>query len=80
MASLHNPFVLRYFAPMGTSPVSYSDVLRARETIGDRVKLTPVLTSASLSRITGTTLALKADPQGKTYSTALLRMEIDDSL
>jgi hypothetical protein len=28
----------------------------------------------------GGTLALKADPQGKTYSTALLRMEIDDHL
>jgi hypothetical protein len=28
----------------------------------------------------GGTLALKADPQGKTYSSALLRMEIDDSL
>jgi hypothetical protein len=29
----------------------------------------------------GGTLSLKADPQGKTYSTALLRMEIDvDSL
>jgi hypothetical protein len=27
----------------------------------------------------GGTLALKADPQGKTYSTALLRMEIDVS-
>lgn len=26
----------------------------------------------------GGTLALKADPQGKTYSSALLRMEIDD--
>ena len=25
----------------------------------------------------GGTLALKADPQGKTYSSALLRMEID---
>ena len=25
----------------------------------------------------GGTMALKADPQGKTYSTALLRMEID---
>jgi hypothetical protein len=25
----------------------------------------------------GGTIALKADPQGKTYSTALLRMEID---
>ena len=25
----------------------------------------------------GCTVALKADPQGKTYSTALLRMEID---
>jgi hypothetical protein len=28
----------------------------------------------------GGTLSLKADPQGKTYSTALLRLEIDDSL
>jgi hypothetical protein len=28
----------------------------------------------------GGTLSLKADPQGKTYSSALLRMEIDDSL
>ena len=28
----------------------------------------------------GGTLALKADPQGKTYSSALLRMEVDDSL
>jgi hypothetical protein len=28
----------------------------------------------------GGTLALKADPQGKTYSSALLRMEIDDTL
>lgn len=28
----------------------------------------------------GGTLALKADPQGKTYSSALLRMEINDSL
>ena len=27
----------------------------------------------------GGTLALKADPQGKTYSSALLRLEIDDS-
>ncbi len=27
----------------------------------------------------GGTLSLKADPQGKTYSSALLRMEIDDS-
>jgi hypothetical protein len=26
----------------------------------------------------GGTLSLKADPQGKTYSSALLRMEIDD--
>jgi hypothetical protein len=25
----------------------------------------------------GGTIALKADPQGKTYSTALLRMEIE---
>jgi hypothetical protein len=28
----------------------------------------------------GGTLSLKADPQGKTHSTALLRLEIDDSL
>jgi hypothetical protein len=28
----------------------------------------------------GGTLALKADPQGKTYSSALLRMEVDDSV
>jgi hypothetical protein len=28
----------------------------------------------------GGTLSLKADPQGKTQSSALLRMEIDDSL
>jgi hypothetical protein len=28
----------------------------------------------------GGTLALKADPQGKTYSSALLRMEIDDDV
>jgi hypothetical protein len=28
----------------------------------------------------GGTLALKADPQGKTYSSALLRLEIDDTL
>jgi hypothetical protein len=28
----------------------------------------------------GGTMALKADPQGKTYSSALLRMEIDDSV
>jgi hypothetical protein len=27
----------------------------------------------------GGTLALKTDPQGKTYSSALLRMEIDDT-
>jgi hypothetical protein len=27
----------------------------------------------------GGTLALKADPQGKTYSSALLRLEIDDT-
>lgn len=27
----------------------------------------------------GGTLSLKADPQGKTYSSALLRMDIDDS-
>jgi hypothetical protein len=28
----------------------------------------------------GGTLSLKADPQGKTYSSALLRMEIDDDV
>jgi threonine dehydratase len=53
---------------MVAGPVSYSDVLRARETIGARVKLTPVLTSASLSRITGTTLALKAENLQRTGS------------
>jgi threonine dehydratase len=61
---------LRYFAAMsgvGTLP-THDDVLRARETLGDRVKLTPILTSASLSRMAGTTLALKAENLQRTGS------------
>ena len=68
MAPLHFHLCCDTSHHMGMSPVSYSDVLRARETIGDRVKLTPVLTSASLSRITGTTLALKAENLQRTGS------------
>jgi threonine dehydratase len=52
---------------VGTLP-THDDVLRARETIGDRVKLTPILSSASLSRMTGTTLALKAENLQRTGS------------
>ena len=44
------------------------DVLRARETIGDRIKDTPLLATASLSRLTGTTLALKAENLQRTGS------------
>jgi threonine dehydratase len=47
---------------------SRQDVLAARERIGDRVKLTPVLPSASLSSITGTTLLLKAENLQRTGS------------
>lgn len=44
------------------------DVVAARETLGDRVKLTPVLPSASLSKITGATLVLKAENLQRTGS------------
>jgi threonine dehydratase len=44
------------------------DVLAAREILGDRVKLTPVLPSASLSQITGTNLVLKAENLQRTGS------------
>lgn len=44
------------------------DAMRARETLGDRVKTTPVLTSASLSAITGATLVLKAENMQRTGS------------
>jgi threonine dehydratase len=43
-------------------------VLSARETLGNRVKVTPVLPSASLSQITGTTLVLKAENLQRTGS------------
>src|SRR3982074_3675687 len=52
---------------VGTLP-THGDVLRARETLGDRVKLTPILSSASLSRMTGTTLSLKAENLQRTGS------------
>lgn len=52
---------------MGGLP-SIQDVLAARERIGDRVKLTPVLPSASLSQITGTPLVLKAENLQRTGS------------
>jgi threonine dehydratase len=44
------------------------DVLRARETVGDRIKVTPLLASTSLSRLTGTTLSLKAENLQRTGS------------
>ncbi len=47
---------------------SHRDVLRARETLGDRVKVTPLLPSASLSQLTGTTLVLKAENLQRTGS------------
>jgi threonine dehydratase len=43
------------------SVVSLDDVLRARDTIGDRLHRTPTLASASLSRATGTRAHLKAE-------------------
>jgi threonine dehydratase len=43
-------------------------VLIARDTLGDRIKLTPLLSSASLSRLTGTTLMLKAENLQRTGS------------
>jgi threonine dehydratase len=44
------------------------DVIRARETLGDRVKVTPLLATASLSRLTGTNLVLKAENLQRTGS------------
>ncbi|HYM66431.1 MAG TPA: threonine ammonia-lyase [Patescibacteria group bacterium] len=44
------------------------DVLRARETIRGRIKDTPLLATASLSRLTGTSLALKAENLQRTGS------------
>jgi threonine dehydratase len=47
---------------------SRQDVLDARETLGDRVKVTPLLPSASLSQLTETTLVLKAENLQRTGS------------
>jgi len=44
------------------------DVLRARETLAGRIKATPLLATASLSRLTGATLALKAENLQRTGS------------
>src|SRR5438270_300214 len=52
---------------MADLPV-YEDVARARETLGDRVKVTPMLTSASISGLTGTNLVLKAENLQRTGS------------
>jgi threonine dehydratase len=52
---------------LGTLPTR-QDVLNARETLGDRIKVTPLLPSASLSSITGTTLVLKAENLQRTGS------------
>ena len=52
---------------LGNLP-SRQDVLQARETLGDQVKVTPLLPSASLSRMTGTTLVLKAENLQRTGS------------
>lgn len=41
--------------------ISYDDVVRARETIGDRLHRTPTFTSATLSRETGAEAFLKAE-------------------
>jgi threonine dehydratase len=41
--------------------ISIDDVRRARETIGDRLHRTPTFTSASLSRLTGADVRLKAE-------------------
>src|SRR6059036_999752 len=42
-------------------PVSYDDVLTARETIAGRLHRTPTFTSATLSKRIGATAALKAE-------------------
>src|SRR5579871_4433950 len=47
---------------------TYEDVARARETLGDRVRVTPMLTSASISALTGTKLVLKAENLQRTGS------------
>ena len=47
---------------------TYRDVARARETLGDRVKITPLLTSASISELTGSNLVLKAENLQRTGS------------
>lgn len=44
-----------------TLPVSYDDVLAARETIAGRLLRTPVFSSATLSKRAGATAALKAE-------------------
>jgi threonine dehydratase len=41
--------------------ISYDDVVRARETIGDRLHRTPTFSSATLSRLTGADAHLKAE-------------------
>ena len=51
-----------------TTLPSRQDVLHARETLGDRVKVTPLLPSASLSQLTETTLVLKAENLQRTGS------------
>jgi threonine dehydratase len=47
---------------------AYEDVARARQTLGDRVKVTPMLTSASISALTGANLVLKAENLQRTGS------------
>src|SRR5436305_10084150 len=47
---------------------AFQDVARARETLGDRVKVTPMLTSASISALTGANLVLKAENLQRTGS------------
>jgi threonine dehydratase len=47
---------------------TYKDVARARDALGDRVKVTPMLTSASISGVTGADLVLKAENLQRTGS------------
>ncbi len=47
---------------------AYEDVAHARETLGDRVKVTPMLTSASLSALTRASLVVKAENLQRTGS------------
>ena len=44
-----------------TPTLTLDDVLAARETIGGRLHRTPTLSSATLSRLTGATVHLKAE-------------------